>query len=47
MEHEIGKAHVVFTVHKDNPVKALSFSQLSGIVEGRIKNWKELGGMMK
>ena len=31
-------------LHKNNPVKQLSFSQLEGIFTGKITNWKEVGG---
>ncbi|MCP4923680.1 MAG: hypothetical protein GY915_06600 [bacterium] len=44
-EHKIGKARVAFAVHKDNPVKTINFDQIAGVLEGRITNWKELGGV--
>lgn len=31
-------------VHKDNPVESVSLVQLEDILEGRITNWKQLGG---
>lgn len=31
-------------VHPSNPIKELTFDQLSGIFTGKILNWKELGG---
>lgn len=30
--------------HKDNPVESVSLSQLTAILEGRLTNWKDLGG---
>ena len=35
---------LVFFVHKDNPVKNLTKTQLYNIYTGTITNWKELGG---
>lgn len=40
----IAKAPIVFIVNKANPVNNLTFSQVQGILAGRIKNWKEVGG---
>ncbi len=34
----------VFFVHKDNPVKSLTTTQLYNIYSGTITNWKDLGG---
>lgn len=31
-------------VHKNNPVKSISFEQLQGVYLGKITNWKQLGG---
>lgn len=31
-------------VHKDNPVDNITLDQLKGVLEGRITNWKDLGG---
>ncbi|MDH3594691.1 MAG: substrate-binding domain-containing protein [Rhodospirillales bacterium] len=42
--HMVGAARVAFVVHKSNPVKSLTQKQLAGILAGRIKNWKEVGG---
>jgi len=41
----IGFDAVAVFVHKDNPVQKLSREQLKGIFTGRIKNWKEVGGL--
>jgi len=38
------KEAFVFLVNKVNPVDSISVKQLQGIYEGKIKNWKELGG---
>lgn len=35
---------LVVIVHKDNPVKGLTFKQLQQVYLGEITNWKELGG---
>ncbi|BCS97299.1 phosphate ABC transporter substrate-binding protein [Desulfoluna limicola] len=35
---------VAIAVHPDNPVRALSFSQLRAVYAGTLSNWKELGG---
>ena len=35
---------IVPIVHTKNPVKNLSLDQLSGIYQGKITNWKEVGG---
>lgn len=38
------KEAFVFLVNKKNPVDSISVKQLQDIYEGKIKNWKELGG---
>jgi len=35
---------IVFVVHPDNPVRALTRQQVSDLHTGRIANWKEVGG---
>jgi len=35
---------LVVIVNKDNPVDTISMEQLKGIIEGRIKDWGDLGG---
>jgi phosphate transport system substrate-binding protein len=40
----IGKDAISVIVHKDNPVKGLSQSQLKAIFTGKLKNWREVGG---
>ncbi|HWR90180.1 MAG TPA: substrate-binding domain-containing protein [Dissulfurispiraceae bacterium] len=40
----IGKDSIVVLVHKDNPVTKLSKDQLKGVFNGKIQNWKEVGG---
>ncbi len=42
--HEIARDVIVPIVHKDNPVKSLTFEQLAKLNTGEIKNWKEVGG---
>ena len=42
--HRIAIDAIVPIVHPDNPVTDLSIEQLSLIYQGKIKNWKEVGG---
>ena len=35
---------IVPVVHPSNPLKDISLAQLKAIYEGKVKNWKELGG---
>lgn len=35
---------IVFIVNKNNPLDDISIEQVRGIYEGKIKNWKQLGG---
>ena len=42
--HTILSGGFVFFVNKDNPVDSITQEQLKGIVSGKIKNWKEVGG---
>ncbi|MDJ0946589.1 MAG: substrate-binding domain-containing protein [Kiloniellales bacterium] len=42
--HDIGKTSVAFIVHPSNPVKELTFEQITDILAGRIKFWSQLGG---
>ncbi|MDD5712276.1 MAG: PstS family phosphate ABC transporter substrate-binding protein [Smithellaceae bacterium] len=44
MEHKIAIDAIVPVVNKDNPVKDLSNEQLNLIYQGKITNWKEVGG---
>ncbi len=43
-EHMIIEDVIVPIVHKSNPVKELTWEQLSDIHTGKITNWKEVGG---
>ncbi len=40
----IGWDAIVAITHPDNPVKRISLDNLKAIFEGRITNWKDLGG---
>ena len=40
----IAKAPIVLVVNQNNPVSNLSYKQLQDIYDGKITNWKELGG---
>lgn len=41
----IVKEAFVFLVNKDNPVENLTLEQIQNIYTGKIKNWKEVGGL--
>lgn len=41
----IAKEGFVFILHKDNPIDSLTQEQLRDIFSGKVKNWKELGGL--
>ncbi|MBF0170781.1 MAG: substrate-binding domain-containing protein [Nitrospinae bacterium] len=40
----VGKAPIVFVVNKANPVASITKEQAARIMNGSIRNWKELGG---
>ncbi len=40
----IGREGFVFLVNRDNPVSALTSTQIRNIYEGKITNWKQVGG---
>jgi phosphate transport system substrate-binding protein len=42
--HPIARDGLCVIVHNTNPVTALSDDQLRGIFQGKIANWKEVGG---
>lgn len=42
--HKIADDEVVVIVHKDNPVKSLTWKQLKAVNTGAVKNWKGVGG---
>jgi len=42
--HRVAMDAIIPIVHNDNPVKNLTIEQLSLIYQGKIKNWKEVGG---
>lgn len=41
----VGKTIAVAMINKNNPISKLSKEQLHGIMTGKIKNWKEVGGL--
>lgn len=41
---QLGRNRLIVIVHHDNPVIALTRTQLKDIFTGRITNWRELGG---
>lgn len=44
-EVTVGLDGLAVVVHPDNPISELTIDQLAGIFTGKIKNWKELGGL--
>jgi len=42
--HPIGRDALVFLINSNNPVKNLTTKQLQDIYQGKITNWKPLGG---
>ena len=40
----LGQNRLMVIVHRDNPVVALTRTQIKDIFTGKIRNWKELGG---
>lgn len=40
----IARDGIAFVVHRDNPVRAITREQIVAIHQGRITNWKALGG---
>ena len=43
-EFKVAVDALAVVVHPSNPVKELTFNQLSGIFTGKITNWNEVGG---
>ncbi|MGD0884028.1 MAG: substrate-binding domain-containing protein [Thermodesulfovibrionales bacterium] len=44
-EHLLANDTIAVIVNKQNPIAKLSKDQLKGLNTGKIKNWKEVGGM--
>ena len=44
-EHKLGNDTIAVIVSNQNPVTKLSKEQVKGLNIGKIKNWKEVGGM--
>jgi phosphate transport system substrate-binding protein len=42
--HVVGEARVAFAVHPSNKVARMSAAQLTDILTGKIRNWREVGG---
>ncbi len=47
MEHTVAYDGITVIVNPANPVSKLTFSQLRGIYNGSISNWKDVGGQDK
>lgn len=43
-EYKIGQCEIVMIGNKANSVKSLTAAQAIGLLSGKIKNWKEVGG---
>ncbi|NCD33928.1 MAG: PstS family phosphate ABC transporter substrate-binding protein [Spartobacteria bacterium] len=43
--HVVALDGIAVVVHKSNPVKGLSLEQIRDIYTGKIKNWKDVGGV--
>jgi phosphate transport system substrate-binding protein len=41
---QIGEARTVFIVNPRNHVRSLTTEQLTGVLTGKVTNWKEVGG---
>jgi phosphate transport system substrate-binding protein len=41
---QVAKDGIALIVHKDNPLTKLNLSQIRGMYNGTIKNWKDVGG---
>ncbi len=44
VDTSVARDAIVFVVNKNVPIDNLTTEQLRGIYQGRIKNWKEVGG---
>ncbi len=44
IEHIVAMDGIVLIVHPSNPIANMSIEQIRDIYNGKIKNWKELGG---
>lgn len=44
VEYVVARDAIAIVVHPENPVTALSLSQLSAMYQGQITNWAEVGG---
>ena len=44
VSEQIGLTRVAFITHPNNPVKSLTFAQLTDILTGKVTSWKEVGG---
>jgi phosphate transport system substrate-binding protein len=45
LELKVAMDGITLYVNQDNPLNEISMDQLEGIFTGKIKNWKELGGL--
>lgn len=43
--YALGKEELLIVVHRNNPVERLTMEQTADLFSGRIRNWKEVGGV--
>ncbi|HQZ71390.1 MAG: phosphate ABC transporter substrate-binding protein [Anaerolineae bacterium] len=44
-EHQVAVDALAVIVHPDNPVSQLTLRQLSDVYQGKVTNWRQLGGL--
>jgi phosphate transport system substrate-binding protein len=41
---KVGEVRVAFVVNRQNPVRRVTLADIAGVLDGRIVNWRQLGG---
>jgi phosphate transport system substrate-binding protein len=41
---EVTRTRVAFVVHRSNPIRRAKLDDIAGVLTGRIRSWRELGG---
>jgi phosphate transport system substrate-binding protein len=44
IHHQLAYAAILFVVHRDNPVTTLTRDELRMVLNGRVRNWLQVGG---
>ena len=44
-QHQVAVDVIAIAAHISNPVEDLTLEQLQGIYQGRVTNWKDVGGL--